>query len=105
MFLAVVASWMNRDQLNTILYLLAEVEILKEQLDRKNIKLDLNNTQRRKLVKAGKKLGRKGLKEYTKLESGSLGHPVRPVTTESPFRWYFVLFLIRFSNCKSLSAL
>ena len=62
MFLAVVASWLNRDQLNVIRYLLAENEILKEQLDKKNIKLDLNNTQRRKLAKAGKKLGRKGLK-------------------------------------------
>ena len=65
--LAVVASWMNRDQLNTILYLLAEVEILKEHLDRKNIKLDLSNAQRRKLAKAGKKLGRKGLKEYASI--------------------------------------
>ena len=36
-------------------------------MDRKNIKLDLNNSQRRKLAKAGKKLGRKGLKEYASL--------------------------------------
>ena len=67
MFLAVVASWMNRDQLNVIRYLLAENETLKEQLDKKNIKLNLNNTQRRKLAKAGKKLGRKGLKEYASI--------------------------------------
>ena len=36
-------------------------EILKEQLESNDVKLKLSNTQRRKLAKAGEKLGRKGL--------------------------------------------
>lgn len=48
-------------------YLHAENEILKEQLDRKGIKLALSNTERRKLAKCGKKLGRKGLIQYASI--------------------------------------
>ena len=54
-FLAGLAGWMNRKQQDVINYLQAENEILKEQLDKKGGKLDLSNTQRRKLAKKGKK--------------------------------------------------
>ncbi len=50
-----------------ILYLHAENEILKEQLNKKGVKLKLSNHQRRKLAKRGKKLGSKGLLEYASI--------------------------------------
>jgi len=49
---------MNRKQQYVIDYLHAENEILTEQLENKDVKLALSNTQRRKLAKCGKKLGR-----------------------------------------------
>ena len=56
---------MNRKQQDVIDYLYAENQTLK--LDRKGVKLDLRNTQRRKLAKAGKKLGRKRLMQYASI--------------------------------------
>jgi len=50
---------MNRKHEDVIDYLQAENEMLKEQLEKKGVKLNLSNTQRRKLAKKGKKLGRK----------------------------------------------
>ncbi|MGB0415494.1 MAG: transposase [Coraliomargarita sp.] len=64
-----MAGWLNRKQLDVINYLHAENEALKEQLEKKGIKLDLSNTQRRKLAKRGKKLGRKGLMQYATIVS------------------------------------
>lgn len=60
---------MNRKQQDLIDYLQAENEILKEQLETKGVKLKLSNTQRRKLAKKGKKLGRKGLMQYANIVS------------------------------------
>jgi len=60
---------MNRKQHDVIMYLHAENEILKEQLEKKGVKLKLSNTQRRKLAKRGKKLGRKGLLDYASIVS------------------------------------
>lgn len=42
------------------MYLLAENEILKEQLEKTGVKLKLSNAQRYKLAEKGKKLGRVG---------------------------------------------
>ncbi|MDQ8196195.1 hypothetical protein QEH59_17305 [Coraliomargarita sp. SDUM461004] len=56
--LAAIAGWLNRKQLDVTNYLHAENEILKEQLEKQDVKLALSNTQRRKLAKCGKKLGR-----------------------------------------------
>lgn len=58
---------MSRRQQEVIIYLQAENEILKEQLDTKGQKLKLSNHQRRKLAKQGKLLGRKRLKEYASI--------------------------------------
>ncbi|MDQ8207922.1 integrase core domain-containing protein [Coraliomargarita sp. SDUM461003] len=66
-FLAAMAGWLNRRQLDVINYLHAENEILKEQLEKKDVKLALSNTQRRKLAKCGKKLERKGLMQYASI--------------------------------------
>ena len=62
-----MAGWLNRKQLDVINYLHAENKTLKEQLEKKGIKLDLSNTQRRELAKRGKKLGRKGLMKYASI--------------------------------------
>ena len=62
-----MAGWLNRKQLDVINYLHAENEILKEQLEKKDVKLALSNTQRGKLAKCGKKLGRKGLVQYASI--------------------------------------
>ena len=65
---------MNRKQLDVINYLHTENQILKEQLEQKGIKLGLNNTQRRKLARAGKKLVKferlGGLLSYYHRENG-----------------------------------
>jgi gamma-glutamylcysteine synthetase len=66
-----MAGWLNRKQLDLINYLHAENETLKEQLEKKGIKLDLSNTQRRRLAKRGKKLGRKGLMQYASIVTPS----------------------------------
>lgn len=77
LFLAGLAGWMNRKQQDVIDYLHAENEILKEQFEKKGGKLDLSNTQRRKLAKKGKKLGRKGLFQYASI-----------VTPDTLLRWH-----------------
>ena len=66
-FLAALAGWMNRKQQDLIDYLHAENETLKEQLESNGVKLKLSNTQRRKLAKAGKKLGRQRLMQYASI--------------------------------------
>lgn len=58
---------MNRKQQDLIDYLHAENETLKEQLETNDVKLKLSNTQRRKLTKAGKKLGRQRLMQYASI--------------------------------------
>jgi len=46
-FLVTLAGWLNRKQHDVIMYLNAENEILKEQLDKKGVKLRLSNAQRK----------------------------------------------------------
>jgi len=52
-FLATMAGWLNRKQHGVIMYLHTENEILKEQLEKKGVKLKLSNAQRYKLAKKG----------------------------------------------------
>ncbi|MDP4643714.1 MAG: integrase core domain-containing protein [Opitutales bacterium] len=77
---------MNRKQQDVIDYLHAENEILKEQFEKKGGKLDLSNTQRRKLAKKGKKLGRKGLVEYASI-----------VTPDTILRWHRNLVALKYT--------
>jgi len=53
-----VAGWLNRKQYDVIMYLLAENEILKEQHDKKGVKVKLSNAQRYKLAKRLIRTGR-----------------------------------------------
>lgn len=62
-----MAGWMNRKQQDLIDYLHTENETLKEQLESNDVKLKLSNTQRRKLAKAGEKLGRQRLMQYASI--------------------------------------
>lgn len=50
--IAAMAGWLNRKQLDVIHYLHAENETLKEQLEKKGIKLDLSNHPKTKIGKA-----------------------------------------------------
>jgi hypothetical protein len=59
--LLVLAGWINRQQQNSIDYLIAENQILREKLGKKRILL--NDDQRRRLAIKGKVLGRKALAE------------------------------------------
>ena len=77
---------MNRKQQDVIDYLHAENEILKEQFEKKGGKLDLSNTQRRKLAKKGKKLGRKGLMQYASI-----------VTPDTILRWHRKLVALKYT--------
>jgi putative transposase len=56
-----LAGWINRRQQETIEYLQAENQILKQKLGKKRI--ELNHAQRRLLAIKGKVLGRKALRE------------------------------------------
>lgn len=58
----------------------------KEQLERKGVKLDLSNTQRRKLAKRGKKLGRKGLIQYASI-----------VTPDTILYWHRKLVTLKYT--------
>lgn len=77
---------MNRKQQDVIDYLHAENEILKEQFEKKGGKLGLSNTQRRKLAKKGKKLGRKGLLQYASI-----------VTPDTILRWHRKLVALKYT--------
>ena len=59
--LALLAGWVNRQQLAVIEYLQEENRILREKLSPKRILL--NDDQRRRLAVKGKTLGRKALAE------------------------------------------
>jgi len=69
------------------MYLLAENEILKEQLDKKGVKVKLSNAQRYKLAKKGKKLGRKGLMEYASI-----------VTPDTILAWHRKLVAMKYTT-------
>jgi hypothetical protein len=68
------------------MYLLAENEILKEQLEKKGVKVKLSNAQRYKLAKKGKKLGRKGLMEYASI-----------VTPDTILAWHRKLVAMKYT--------
>ena len=57
----ILASWVNREQQETIEYLRTESQVLKEKLGKKWILL--SDDQRRRLAVKGKILGRKRLRE------------------------------------------
>ncbi|MBT62100.1 MAG: hypothetical protein CML13_02700 [Puniceicoccaceae bacterium] len=90
-FLATLAGWLNRKQLDVINYLHAENEILKEQLDKKGVKLRLSNAQRYKLAKRGKKLGRKGLMQYASI-----------VTPDTILAWHRKLVALKYTAKRML---
>jgi hypothetical protein len=73
--LLVLAGWVNRQQQNSIEYLIAENQILREKLGKKRILL--NDDQRRRLAIKGKVLGRKALAEICRI-----------VTPETILRWH-----------------
>lgn len=77
---------MNRKQQDVIDYLHTENEILKEQLEKKGMKLKLSNIQRRKLAKKGKKLGRKGLIQYASI-----------VTPDTILYWHRKLVALKYT--------
>jgi len=83
---------MNRKQHDVIMYLHAENEILKEQLETKGVKLKLSNTQRRKLAKRGKKLGRKGLLEYASI-----------VTPDTILYWHRKLVALKYTAKRKIN--
>ena len=60
MFLTMIAGWMNRQQQEIIEYVMAENDILREELQKATGKkrLILNDKQRRRLAILGKRLGR-----------------------------------------------
>ena len=60
MMLTMIAGWMNRQQQEIIEYVMAENDILREELQKATGKkrLILNDKQRRKLAILGKRLGR-----------------------------------------------
>jgi len=96
---------MSRRQQEVIIYLQAENEILKEQLDTKGQKLKLSNHQRRKLAKQGKLLGRKRLKEYLNVKGGNtaftqaaLAHPVFSPAWKAAFTYYDPKVRLDFSD-------
>ena len=92
MFLAAMAGWMNRKQHDVIMYLHAENEILKEQLESKGVKLKLSNTQRRRLAKKGKKLGRKGLMQYASI-----------VTPDTILHWHRKLVALKYTAKRKIN--
>lgn len=73
--LLVLAGWINRQQQNSIEYLIAENRILLEKLGKKRILL--NDDQRRRLAIKGKILGRKALAQICSI-----------VTPETILRWH-----------------
>ena len=75
LFCFCLASWINREQQNTIEYLKTENQILREKLGKKRILL--NDDQRRRLGLKGKVLGRRLLTEV-----GSI------VTSDTILRWH-----------------
>ena len=61
MLLMMLAGWLNRHQQDVIEYLREENKILHEKIGKKRI--ILNDNQRMRLARLGKKLGRKLLSE------------------------------------------
>ena len=60
-YLLILVGWVQRQQQEVIHYLIAENQVLKEQIGKKRILL--NDDQRRRLAVKGKLLGRKRLQE------------------------------------------
>ena len=61
MLLMMLAGWLNRHQQDVIEYLREENKILREKLGKKRI--ILNDNQRMRLARLGKRIGRKVLSE------------------------------------------
>lgn len=74
-FVVLVAGWLERSQQEVIDYLRTEVAVLREQLG--DQKLRLTDEQRRRLARAGKPLGRRGLADVASL-----------VTPDTLLRWF-----------------
>lgn len=83
---------MNRKQQDLIDYLHAENETLKEQLESNDVKLKLSNTQRRKLAKSGKKLGRKRLMQYASI-----------VTPDTLLGWHRKLVALKYTAKRKIN--
>jgi hypothetical protein len=81
-----MAGWLNRKQHDVIMYLHTENEILKEQLEKKGVKMKLSNAQRYKLAKKGKKLGRQGLMQYASI-----------VTPDTILAWHRKLVAMKYT--------
>jgi putative transposase len=73
--IAMIAGWLQRHQQQVIAYLLEENRVLKAHLGRR--RLQLTNTERRRLAVLAHPLGRKRLKEVATL-----------ATPDTLLRWY-----------------
>src|SRR5690348_10310122 len=74
-FVAVVAGWINREQLQAIEYLQTECAVLRELLGKKRLRLD--DDQRRRLAVEGRTLGRSRLARFATI-----------VTPDTILRWH-----------------
>ena len=82
-----VAGWLQREQASVIAYLKEENKVLREQLGVKQI--HFTDSQRRRLARRGKLVGRRGLRE--------LGCIVTPDTI---LRWYRQLVAAKYDGSK-----
>ena len=82
-----VAGWLRREQEAVIQYLKEENKVLREKLGTKRIRF--NDSQRRRLARRGKLVGRRGLQE--------LGCIVNPDTI---LRWYRQLVAQKYDGSK-----
>jgi hypothetical protein len=83
--IAIVAGWLQRNQQQVIIYLLAENRVLKAQLGGRRLRL--TDTERRRLAALAHPLGCQRLKE-----------PATLVTPETLLRWYQRLIAQKFDG-------
>ncbi len=87
-WVSVVAGWMSRSQQHVIEYLQAENRVLREQLGGKRLRL--TDTQRRRLARKARKVGRRGLRELETL-----------VTPDTLLRWYRKLIAKKYDGSQA----